>query len=298
MGWKKVFDIIYDDLYEKCERWRLKQIERILCGSPQPSYYDSDVLFQDLCQRYPARKESYGWDYYSLWSRASKRMEDLFRSLPGMRLAPKKILDVGAGDGVLGFLLSCYGHEVLLLDYEDWRHPVAAGLPFLKADLNESDPGISGEFDFIVSYNTLEHLDNPQKVLADLYGLCRPGGEGYLEFGPIYYGPWGMHLEQTIGIPYCHYLFSEAFLRDKLRKTGIFDLGRQVAEPQPLNRWKASAYEEAVRDSGFEVVRLERYWERRYLHVIKEFPAAFSYRVANVEDLTTQGFSILLRRPV
>ncbi len=96
-------------------------------------------------------------------------------------LAGLCVLDVACGTGYGSSRLRAAGAaEVLAIDvdhdavaYGTQRYG-RAGLRFLQGDAH--DPLISGPFDAIVSFETIEHLDRPEQFLQTCRNLLAPGG--------------------------------------------------------------------------------------------------------------------------
>jgi len=67
------------------------------------------------------------------------------------------------------------------------------------------------EFDFIIMFDTFEHLKNPFKVLNEAGRVLKKGGEVLISFPP-YYHPYGAHMNDLIPIPWVHLFFDERIL--------------------------------------------------------------------------------------
>jgi 2-polyprenyl-3-methyl-5-hydroxy-6-metoxy-1,4-benzoquinol methylase len=90
----------------------------------------------------------------------------------------RRLLDVGAADGLLSRLLTERGWKVTGLEAD----PVAAaaGAPhcerMIVADLDAAVPPLPGEFDVIVCADVLEHLRDPLGTLVALRRALAPDG--------------------------------------------------------------------------------------------------------------------------
>lgn len=79
----------------------------------------------------------------------------------------KKVLDVGCGTGLFAYTAAKKGAVVLGIDFSETAINIAKekyrlpNLYFEKSDAKE----IQGKYDIIVSIGTLEHMDNPLKIL-------------------------------------------------------------------------------------------------------------------------------------
>ncbi len=124
-----------------------------------------------------------GWDADpQKVDRARRVAAALVARVPG--LAARRVLDYGAGTGLLGFALRPHVAEVTLADssagmLEELRRKIAAsglgGLTPLRLDL-ATDPAPPDRFDLICSLMTLHHVPDTAGLLRAFRGLLAPGG--------------------------------------------------------------------------------------------------------------------------
>lgn len=91
--------------------------------------------------------------------------------------SPGRVLNIGAHTGNLHPPLEAHGYEVLGIDIDDAavRAAVAAGRDVRLVDLYDAAfPADS--FDVVTMIHTLEHLEDPQRVVAECARILRPGG--------------------------------------------------------------------------------------------------------------------------
>jgi glycosyltransferase involved in cell wall biosynthesis len=91
---------------------------------------------------------------------------------------PGRVLDVGCSDGVFAQQLRQQGHHVVGTDVT--KHDGVADRvdEFVEADLNLGLPeGVGSGFDVIVAADVLEHVMDPERLLADLLSALAPDGE-------------------------------------------------------------------------------------------------------------------------
>lgn len=276
---------------EVCRR---QEIEAILRQSAAPDTRPSEADFDGLQNRFAGVPE-YGYDARSLWKRGAERASTLVDLVP-FTDRPARVLEVGCGDGMTGAVLSSFGHQVTLSDMEDWRDPRARMLPFLEAVLEAGLPVPDATFDLVYSFNSFEHFQDPAKCFAELTRLCRPGGIMHLDFGPLYPSAWGLHAYSGLKMPYPQYLFSQAFIEQKLHTLGISDLGRKLDRLQPLNGWGVRDFMGLWKSDLWTTISLGTGGPAEYLTLVQEYPAAFRGRGLSVEDLTTQWIRVTLRR--
>jgi len=82
-----------------------------------------------------------------------------------------RVLEVGAGCGALALRLRDAGFDVVPTDLDpphEWVHR-------LDLDDPEWTDEIRGPFDMVVCVETLEHVENPRKVVRSIRSLLRPG---------------------------------------------------------------------------------------------------------------------------
>lgn len=268
-----------------------KKVISILNEIKKPQEYDSDLLFKILQDKY-APFQGYGYDSFSTWCRGISRAQFLLEKFNDLHTPGLSILEAGCGDGMTAVAFASYGHKAFLVDYEDWRDPRALFLPFECDNLCKKLSFDSSYFDLVYSYNTFEHLNNPKKALDELIRVCRPGGYIYLEFGPLYASPWGLHAYRTLRMPYPQFLFSQRFIDKKLEELGIVDLGKSRTSLQPLNRWKVLQFEELFKHPSCSIITNNCYTDISHLEMIIEYGKAFSGRGLTFEDVTTNVISV------
>ncbi len=273
---------------------RSRKIEAILVQSAPPDTQCSEADFDYLQSRFDGVPE-YGFDARSLWKRGAERASTLV-DLVSFTDHPLRVLEVGCGDGMTGVLLTSFGHQVTLSDMEDWRDPRARTLAFIEGVLEAGLPLPDAAFDLVYSFNSFEHFQDPAKCFAELTRLCRPGGIMHLDFGPLYASAWGLHAYSSLKMPYPQYLFSKAFVEQKLRELGIWDLGRRLDQLQPLNEWRVHDFLRLWKTDSWTTIHLCTGGPDEYLTLVQEYPAAFRGRSLTGEDLTTQWIRVTLRR--
>ena len=283
---------ILKEQIKKVIRW---EINSILSRRSAPRSYDSDELFEKLQRAYPPRT-GYGFGMYGNWKRGVERGLSMLNRFDLLRSAGLDVLEAGCGDGMAGHALRGYGHDVTLVDIDDWRDERVRDLEFVKCDMCKGIPLAPDHFDLVYSFNTFEHIDAPPEALENLIRVCKRGGLIYLEFGPLYASSWGLHAYSTIHMPYSQFLFSEAFLKDKIKELGIYDLGKERSELQPLNMWRPGKFMDLFNRSGCEMIWVSELSDLSNLAYVRRFYKAFTGRGLRFEDITTQALYVALRK--
>ncbi len=281
----------------KVRQWYLsRRVRRILAAEGRPSTDRAEACFDEL-QNADWPRRYYPYDQMGTWQRAAERA-GLLLEFEDLQQTGASVLEAGCGDGMLGPVLASYGHQVTLLDFDDWRDERAMDMPFVSADLCRPLPFDTGSFDVVCSFNAFEHLPDPTAALGEFERVCRPGGLIYLRFGPLYAAPWGMHTRDALLMPYPQFLFPEELVRTTVKEEGLYDLGdRRLDDLQPLNGWRLRDYEDLWQATECRIEHRELPKDYCGLGLIVRFPEAFRGRGLTLEDVTTAGIVIALRKP-
>lgn len=122
----------------------------------------------------------------------------------------KRILDFGCGrGGMVQRLMEAGASSALGIElnqsYIDFANRKVAGewprAEFLCADIRDisSEPA-----DIIVSTNVMEHVMSLPDTLAAVVNACKPGGELYIGFSPLWHSPYGHHHLIGARLPWAH----------------------------------------------------------------------------------------------
>jgi len=169
------------------------------------------------------------------------RVERLRRVLP-----PKaRVLEAGCGSGDLVAFLASAGHEAVGMDVSaravelaSSRHPDAT---FVHHSVEELPwPVEAGSFDAVVSFEVLEHLLRPRRLLEGARTALRSGGQ------------------LVLTTPY------HGLLKNLAIVVAAFDRHFAV-EGDHLRFFSDRALRRLLEDTGFELVRLEHLGRARWL---------------------------------
>lgn len=274
-------------------RQTVTAVTKLLSKSDPPDTGRSESEFDALRQRYP-RKAKYGYDLSSLFERAAFRASNIHR-LANAGDRRLRVLELGAGDGMLCVLLAAAGHNVTLCDCEDWRIHAARNLRFVIADCSLGIPLDTAEFDIVCSFNSFEHFNDPQRAFDECIRVTKAGGLLHFDFGPLYCSPYGLHA-WSLMVPYPQFLFSESFIDSKLKKYGIWDLGKSRTELQFVNRWKPAQYTNMWDRHDCKLISCHRFNNEEYLDLIYRYPDAFRGRGLTFEDVTCANLCMSIQR--
>ena len=85
---------------------------------------------------------------------------------------------------------------------------------FVCEDIHEWSP--AQQYDVLMSFEALEHIDDPEALLRKMRAFLRPGGLALLQFGPLFRSPFGDHMDAffRFSMPWRSLIFSrDAILR-------------------------------------------------------------------------------------
>ena len=82
----------------------------------------------------------------------------------------QKIVDIPAGNGLLGQKLREVGHEVTLADINKEKKD------YVYADMDQPLPFKDSEFDTVICMEGIEHLINPSLLISELCRISKKGG--------------------------------------------------------------------------------------------------------------------------
>lgn len=158
--------------------------------------------------------------------------EDSVRQLAGfVRLDGATVLDVGGGPGYFSAAFASAGARYLGVD-PDVGELSARGAPapgMIRASGTRL-PVRTGAVDVCYSSNVLEHVAEPEVMLAEMVRVTRPGGTVFVSFTP-WLSPWGGHETSP-----WHYLGGAYARRRFARRTGR----------EPKNRYGTSLFAVSV----------------------------------------------------
>jgi SAM-dependent methyltransferase len=146
-------------------------------------------------------------------------LSQLCRCFPGFldRVAGKEILDFGCGTGYQSVALARMGAKHIVgFDWDksfvEEAHQRANQLGLAgKVDFcaGRFDDSLRGRFDVVISQNSMEHFIDPAGVLNQMKQALKKDGVIFITFGPLWFAPYGSHMDFFVRIPWLNILFDE-----------------------------------------------------------------------------------------
>ena len=235
------------------------------------------------------------------------------------------VLDFGCGDGITDLSL-CLNYRPKRMVGVDLFEAAAhlPGMASRELGLNTLPDGLSFrtiapgtrlapeyQLDAVVSWSTFEHVVRPllKDVLADLYAALKPGGLFFAQIEPLFFSPYGSHLQRFTPEPWAHLLKSDAELWQLMESHSLDfsadqkDVMARVRDEDTIRRFLFKSYQELnkltaeefldhVCAAGFTIEK----------QVVKQLdgiaiPEELRYRYRDEVLLTNEVF-VLARKPV
>jgi SAM-dependent methyltransferase len=168
------------------------------------------------------------------------------------------------------------------------------------SDLDVTDLNKKNAYDLIVSWETLEHITNPRKAIANMFKALRPNGMCFHEYNS-YYSLNGGHSLCTLDFPYGHARLSATDFERYIQKYRPQEVG--VATNfynHCLNRMTISDLKDACSDTGFDVLALCTWQDGSNLAIIDQIimeQCKMLKANISIEDLISPRIWILMQKP-
>ncbi|PTM43571.1 class I SAM-dependent methyltransferase [Bosea sp. 124] len=250
-------------------------------ASHEPKWLQISQL-EDLRSEYPV---SYFWDDTNIRGPETERVQPLLKKFG---LQPKKLIEIGGGPGYEAWAMANAGHQVTCVDLFDELDPLAASAGVTSVIGDASNTGLpSNSFDGYWSFNSFEHLHDPDAALKEAWRLVKNGGLVHINFAPIYNSPLGLHAHYEIGVPYCQHLWNTDDLAKFVSAKDLWNLnGMSLYDYRYL--WSNNS-------NIFKTLSLSEEKDYHGLELISRFPSCFAHKSRDLDYFTTSKLVITLR---
>ncbi|MDC0743605.1 class I SAM-dependent methyltransferase [Polyangium mundeleinium] len=137
------------------------------------------------------------------WMADDTNSKHRFDTIEAALPSAKRILDMASGCGSAVFYGLLHGYDMVGIDPEGWKHTFngmkakergypAAWMSRFHDGVGEALPFPDDDFDCVTSYQTIEHVQDVDRVLAELVRVTRAGGGIHLRC-PDYRGTFEGH---------------------------------------------------------------------------------------------------------
>jgi ubiquinone/menaquinone biosynthesis C-methylase UbiE len=262
-------------------------------ASTAPEWLGRDEL-ESLQKQYPFIHK-YRYDKQSLKLRGSERAAKIISLIRAEKANVKNLLELGCWDGMVCAALQRKGYITTAIDNRSEGFAEEAereGVKLLQMDAahlvfeNES-------FDFVFSFDGFEHFAEPELVLQEATRVVKTGGNIYLDFGPLYMSPGGLHAYRSITIPYCQFLFPLELLKSFAKEKGLLQNDFTYINKWPLedfhNLWLRYS------DSLKRIIYREKPAVKD-LDLIIKYPSCFRSKTDHFESLLISSIEVLFKK--
>jgi trans-aconitate methyltransferase len=180
-------------------------------------------------------------------------------------LRGKRVLEFGCGWGETAAALATqFDCRVVAVDVNPglcskWQAHASSNVDFRILDLSQDDTTDLGQFDFIYSNGTLEHVVHPFAMLKKLTQLIPDGGRIHLNMG-LHRGSIGSHLYREVYFPWPHLVFTESTFERFYER-----IGQAPRRPVWINHLTCAQYFEMFDRLGLHVT-----WTRHHDRALDE----------------------------
>ncbi len=254
--------------------------------------YISEQQLPELQKLFPPRI-AYKYDDETLLQRGMERVDKLLPLITDKTIV--NYLELGCWDGMVSYVLKQKGKNATAVDARDIgfdKRAINEGVKLLKmdaADLKFAD----NSFDAVLSYDAFEHFENPDAVLKEALRVVRKGGYVYLEFGPLYLSPFGLHIYKDITIPYCQFLFTKPVMDNFLASQG-----KPPVDYTHCNEWTLLQFRNMFKKyaNNFETIIYREIPNYAHLDFVEKYPSCFKSKTDCFENLTVAAINVLLKK--
>ena len=262
-------------------------------AAPAAAAFLPASALDDLMRRDYVPPDHVRYDPDGLVLRSHEKIAQLERVVDLTRVGTA--LELGCWDGMVGAALAARSIAVCGLDISpagiDAR-AVSAGVRFVQSDacaMGLADSSI----DLVYSFASFEHFPHPDRCLAEIGRVLRPGGQAFINFGPLYLSPYGRHAYRQIPVPFCHVLFAEHDLHQFAARHGL-------SHDWPyVNGWTLRRYRDLFTTMAYRF-KTQSYVEYSTggvgVELISDYPGLFRRHATDLDEFLIPTIDIALQK--
>jgi len=175
------------------------------------------------------------------------------------------------------------------INYTDQKLPV--NLNFIQITPGEKLSNFM-KVDFVYSWSVFEHVDIKiiKAVCEDIYNALNPNGIFFLQINPLYYSPYGSHLESVFSEPWYH-LQNKGDMENKITSLQISEERKKshLSLYNSLNHITYSELKQIIQETGFTI-------EKKFIGKTSLKPPSSLLTVYPEEDLMIEGIQLILKK--
>lgn len=271
---------------------RARDVMSVFQGAGRDPAYLEDSDLEALNARFPI-PPTIGYEAEETASRGRKKAAFL-QKLIDKSPRPVTSLELGCWDGMAAGALAQSGWNAFGVDIRDEGFDPRARRE--GATLRQMDAGDlafpDDAFDFVYSFDAFEHFPDPSAVMTEAIRVTRDGGFIFVDFGPLYNSPYGLHAYLSVPIPYCQFLFEPGQLNAFTERHGL-----PAINFDQVNRWSLAQFRSLWRPDGGHLIP-QWYFENytsRGLDLVAQYPACFRSKVDVFDELLVGSIRALFQ---
>ncbi|HEX2117042.1 MAG TPA: class I SAM-dependent methyltransferase [Alphaproteobacteria bacterium] len=253
-----------------------------------PDYLDDDTM-EALSARFTTPPVM-GYGPEETAERGRKKAQLVRKLVKSSR--PVTSLELACWDGMVPAVLAHGGWKSYGIDVRSAGFDARAereGAVLRQMDASKLDFA-DDMFDVVYSFDAFEHFPDPAAVLSEAIRVTRNGGLIFVDFGPLYNAPYGLHAYLSMPVPYCQFLFRPEQLNAFTERHG-----RDAINFEQCNGWSIAQFRALWARHRDRLV--PRWYFENYtstgLALVATYPSCFRSKVNDFDELLVNSIHAL-----
>lgn len=204
-----------------------------------------------------------------------------------------RVLEVGCGFGEFSAAMEDQ-FNVEAVGIDPWlrfgQGPYADRTFHHPLDITSDEVLALGTFDYVASFDVLEHVEDPKRALTNIFQLLKPNGRAFLKYN-LHRGANASHIVHHTNVPWCHLIMSD----DEIEELTLARTGTRRT-PAWVNKATYAHYLVWLAEIGFETMTtwyvrypMDEAFYQQHRDILVRYPR---------DDLDKDFMCVTLRRPV